>query len=101
MKYDIVVASKLADFIITVTGKTEMNFANSFVTILFFYSESPSESTSIASPSSIRIPSAPPYGGLSLNHLPQSTSIRQRPDAVPAANKLEDANPFPLFQTTR
>ena len=34
----------------------------------------------------IRIPSAPPNSGLSLNHLPQSTSIRQRPDAVLAAN---------------
>ena len=58
----------------------------------------PSESTSITFPSSIRIPSAPPYGRFSLNHLPQSKSIRQRPDAVPAANKLEDANPFSLFQ---
>ena len=30
-----------------------------------------------------------------------SDVARQRPDAVPAANKFKDANPFPLFQATR
>ncbi len=47
------------------------------------------------------MPSIPPYGTLSLCHLPSRISTRQSPDAVPEASKVEDAIPSPLFHTTR